>query len=197
MKLNRRTLAAVAATGVTSGALAFGGVALASTGSAHSPAAATTSPAAATTAVAAAAATATAPAATPTSPGGCDGGPGGTGFGYGMGAGPQVMKAAAAYLGLSQSQLLSRLQAGKSLAEVATAQGKSVSGLKNAILTAATSQINASTRLSAAQKAQEISELKSRLDTIVNQTHPGGLGMPGMGSPGRGAGWTGGGMPGA
>lgn len=176
MKLNRRTLAAVAATGVASGALAFGGVALASTNSAQSP----------TTAATAVAAT---PAATPTPASGwCDRGPGGMGFGYGMVAGQQVMKATAAYLGLSQSQLLSQLQSGKSLAEVATAQGKSVSGLKNAILTAATSQINASTRLSAAQKAERISELKSHLDTIVNATHPDGLDMHGMGGPGRG-GW--------
>ena len=182
MKLNRRTLAAVAATGVASGALAFGGVALASTNSAQSPTAAT-----ATAAVAAT------PAATPTSAAGwCDGG---MGFGYGMVAGQQVMKTTAAYLGLSQSQLLSQLQAGKSLAAVAAAQGKSVSGLKNAILTAATSQVNASTRLSAAQKANLISELKSHLDTIVNATYPSGFGMHGtggmggMGGPGRGAGW--------
>jgi len=188
MKLNRRqALAAVAATGVASGALAFGGVALASTSSARSPAAA-------------AAAVAATPAVTATpqpASGRCDGGPGGAGFGYGMLAGQQVMKATAAYLGLSQAQLLSQLRSGKSLAEVATAQGKSVSGLKNAILAAATSQINASTTLSATRKANLISELKSHLDAIVNGAYPGGPGGPGMrgmGFPGRGAGWMPGGM---
>ena len=194
MKLNRRqALAAVAAAGVTSGALAFGGVALASTSSARSPAAAT-------------AAVAATPAVTATpqpASGRCDGGPGGPGFGYGLPAGQQVMKATAAYLGLSQAQLLSQLRSGKSLAEVATAQGKSVSGLKNAILAAATSQISASTTLSATRKANLISELKSHLDAIVNMTYPGGPGalggpgMRGMGFPGRGASWMPGGMRGA
>ena len=192
MKLNRRALAAVAATGVASGALAFGGVALASGNSTQS--------AAATTAAAAAA-----PAATATpqpGSGWCHGGPGGMGLGYGMHAGQQVMKAAAAYLGLSQDQLLSQLQSGKSLADVAAAQSKPVSGLKNAILAAGTAQINASTRLSAAQKADLVSELKSHLDAIVNGTFPdgtgpGGTGMHGwMGGPGRGGGWMMGGAQG-
>jgi hypothetical protein len=186
MKLNKRTLAAVAATGVASGALAFGGVALATTSSTATPATAT---------AALAATPAATPAVTPTSAAGwCGGGPGGTGLsGYGLLAGQQVMKATAAYLGLSQDQLLSQLQSGKSLAAVATAQHKPVSGLKTAILAAATSQVNASTRLSAAQKADMISELKSHLDAIVNATHPAGFGPHGMGGPGRGAGW----MPGA
>jgi hypothetical protein len=181
MKLNRRALAAVAATGVASGALAFGGVALATTGSGQSPAPAT------------ATATAATPAPQPTS-GWCDGGPGGAGLGYGMRAGQQVMKAAATYLGLSQDQLLSQLRSGKSLVAVTAAQGKSVSGLKNAILAAGTSQINASTTLSAAQKANLISELKNHLDAIVNATHPAGPGMHGMGRPEGGAGWMTGGM---
>lgn len=178
MKLNRRALAAVAATGVASGALAFGGVALASNSSAQSPA----------TTTAAAAAT---PAATATQPasGGCEGGPGGMGFGYGLQAGQRVMRAAAAYLGISQDTLLSQLRSGKSLADVAAAQGKSVSGLKNAILAAGTTQINASTTLSAAQKTKLISELKSHLDAIVNATRPAGLGGPGPGGPGMG--WPG------
>ncbi len=188
MKLDRRRpLAAVAATGVASGALAFGGVALASAGSAQSPAAATAAVAAAPTAT-----------ATPRPAAGrCDGGPGAAGFRYGMLAGQQVMKAAAAYLGLSQAQLLSQLGSGKSLADVAVAQRKSVSGLQNAILAAGTSQINASTTLSAAQKAALISELKSHLDAIVNATHPAGLGMGargGTGWPVRGPGWMPAGM---
>jgi hypothetical protein len=192
MKLNRRrALATVAATGVASGALAFGGVTLAEASSAQ--------PAAATAAVAAApAATAT---ATPTPTGSeCLGGPpsrpgpGGR-PGPGLRPGPpgapqQVMKAAAAYLGLSQDQLRAQLTAGKSLAEVAAARGKAVSGLKNAILAAGTSQVNASTVLTAAQKAALVSWLKDNLDTIVNATLPAGLGWPGLGWPGPGPGWT-------
>ncbi len=161
MNLNRkRVLAGVAATGIVAGALAGGGVALASTGSNQTSAATT--------------------AAQPAS-GWCDGGLGHIG---GMWSGQQpVMKAAADYLGLSQAQLQSQLQSGKSLADVARAQGKPVSGLTDAILSAMTSWINASTRLSAARKAAVISEVKSHLDAMVNRTHPDGTGMHRMGSP--------------
>lgn len=161
MNLNRkRVLAGLAVTGVLAGGLAYGGVALASTGGGGSPA---------TT-------TATQPAS-----GWCDGGPGHMG---GMWSGQQpVMKAAADYLGLSQAQLHSQLQSGKSLADVAAAQGKSVSGLKNAMLAAMTSRINASTRLSASQKAAMISEFKSHLDDMMTMTHPSGMGPHRMDSP--------------
>jgi hypothetical protein len=198
MKRNRRrVLTGLAATGVLSGALAGGGVALASTGSAHSTAAtATPSPTATTK---------TAPAS-----GKCDGGPGGMGGPRGMGgpggiggiwAGQSAMKAAASYLGISQDKLLSQLRSGKSLAAVAKAEGKSVSGLESAMLAAATSEINASSGLSAAQKKEMISELKSHLNAIVTGTRPSGpgpgVGMGGgMGVPAADAGSMMGGMQG-
>jgi hypothetical protein len=65
---------------------------------------------------------------------------------------------AAGYLGLSAEQLMQELQAGKSLADVAAAQGKSVGGLKAALIQAMTSDI---------QKA---------VDDLVSQK---GLGGPG------------------
>jgi hypothetical protein len=169
MNLNtKHVLAGLATTGVLAGAVAGGGVAFASAGSARTPAAT-------------AAATAAQPA-----PGWCYGGPGGM---HGVWSGQQpVVTAAADYLGVSQSQLLSQLQSGKSLADVAKTQGKSVSGLKDAILAAMTSRINASARLSAAQKAAMISEVKSHLDAIVNGTYPSGTGMHWMHSPMRDAG---------
>jgi hypothetical protein len=185
MKLSKRgALAAVAVTGVTSGALAFGGVTLASASAGQSPAAATV----------AAAAPAATPTATPGS-GGCAGGPLGTRLGYGGLPGPQVAQAVASYLGLSQDQLVSQLRAGKTLAAVAAAQGKPAAGLKDAILTAGTSEIDASTWLTAAQKATLVSDLKSHLDDIVNGTFPAAPPWPGgpwAGGPGRG-GWPGGG----
>jgi hypothetical protein len=92
-----------------------------------------------------------------------------------------VMKAAASYLGLSQAQLRSELQSGKSLADVARAQGKPVSGLKSAMLAAITSWINASSILSASQKAAAISEVKSHLDAMVNMTCRSGMGVHHMG----------------
>jgi hypothetical protein len=173
MNVNRKhVLAGLAATGVLAGAVAGGGVALASS---RTPAATTPT----------AAATAAQPAA-----GWCDGPGGMHGMGYGQQAG---LTAAADYLGLSQAQLVSQLQAGKSLADVATARNKSVAGLKDAILAAMTSRINASTGLSAAQKAERISEVKSHLDAMVNGTYPVGAGGYQMHSPrwnsGQPAGW--------
>jgi hypothetical protein len=49
-----------------------------------------------------------------------------------------LYSAAARYLGLSPQALRSQLEAGKSLAEIAAAQGKSVDGLKNFLLGALT-----------------------------------------------------------
>jgi hypothetical protein len=164
MNVNRkRVLAGLAATGILAGAAAGGGVALASAGPARTPAATT--------------------AAQPAS-GWCD-----PADMRGIWSGQQpVLTAAAGYLGVSQSQLLSQLQAGKSLAGVAKAQGKPVTGLKNAILAAMTSRINASTGLSAAQKTAMTSDVKSHLDAIVTRTHPSGAGTGWMHSPAQDAG---------
>ena len=151
MNLTRKhALAGLAATGIMAGALAGGGVAVASTGPAH----ATATP------------TATAPAH-----GQC-----GYGHMHGKWHGNQaVEKAVAGYLGLSPAQVRSQLESGKSLADMAKAQGKPVPALKDTILGAATSQINASPYLSAAGKAAAISEVKSHLGAIVNATYPCGM----------------------
>ncbi|HUB42969.1 MAG TPA: hypothetical protein VMA72_29295 [Streptosporangiaceae bacterium] len=87
-----------------------------------------------------------------------------------------VPKPVADYLGLSQAQVSSELHSGKSLADVAKAQGKPVSGLKNTILATVTSQVNASSKLSAAQKTKVIDEVKSHLGAIVNTTCKHGMG---------------------
>lgn len=176
--MNRKTkrlATGLAATGILTGALAGGGVALASSG----PAA----PQATLTAATAAAAQ--------YGPGWCD-------YGLGLRLGPMagqhngqqpVLTAAAKYLGLTQTQLREQLQTGKSLADVAAAQHKSVDGLKNAILAAVTAQVNASTRLTAAQKTALIAQVKSHLDAIVTAVHPLGDGPYG---PGAGLGYRGG-----
>lgn len=51
------------------------------------------------------------------------------------------LDAAAKFLGLSNDELFSQLQAGKTLAEVAEAQGKSVQGLIDALVVEATTKI--------------------------------------------------------
>ena len=51
------------------------------------------------------------------------------------------LAAAASYLGLTVDQLRTQLESGKSLAQVAQAQGKSVSGLKAALIADAKSHL--------------------------------------------------------
>ena len=143
----KRALAGLASTGIVAGVLAGGGVAVASTGPAPSP------------------------TPTATAPDRCDHGHMNDSHHHGKwsGHGP-VVKAIADYIGLSEDQLRSQLESGKSLADVARAQGKSVPGLENTILAAVTSRVNAITGLSAAQKAEVISRVKSHLGEIVNAT---------------------------
>jgi|SRR5450755_1254408 hypothetical protein len=161
MKLNRKhVVTGLVATGLAAGALAGGGVALASASAAPAPA-----------------------TSTPANPSY------GTASGYfggmdGMGAmwsGQQpAMNAAADYLGLSLAQLRTQLQSGNSLADIATAQGKSVPGLKNALLAAMTSRINTNTALTAQQRAAMISQARTHIDTMINMAMPQSPGM-GMG----------------
>ena len=163
MKLNRKRLATgLMATGLAAGARAGGGVALASTGAAPAPA-----------------------TSTPPSPSyGPDSGHfGGMGSMGGMWSGQQpVMNAAADYLGLTLAQLRTQLQSGNSLADIATAQGKTVPGLRNVLLAAMTSRLSAHTALTAQQRAAMISQAEDHLDTMIDMDMPPSTGT-GMGSP--------------
>jgi hypothetical protein len=62
-------------------------------------------------------------------------GPGGPGFGFG-GPGLEFGSAAADYLGLELEELRERVADGRSLAEIARAEGKSVDGLEEALVAA-------------------------------------------------------------
>jgi hypothetical protein len=100
-------------------------------------------------------------------------------------------RASQAYLGMSASQLDSRLQSGKTLAEIASSQGKSVAGLKRAIETAVTDSVNADSALSSSQKSSIIANLKSIVDSVVTGTWDGPVDpRPGWSDgPITGAGW--------
>jgi len=129
MKLNRRSVTL----GLVVGALAVGALA----GGAGS-------------ALAAAGVT-NAKAASPTPPGPGIG-VGHLGGMYGMASAQNApIAAAATYLGLSQVDLRTQLQSGKTLAQIAQAQGKSVSGLEDAMVAAITKNIDANSVLSADQ----------------------------------------------
>lgn len=89
--------------------------------------------------------------------------------------GGEVMDAAATYLGLTQDQLRTQLASGKSLADVAKAQGKTVAGLEQAMTTAFQSKLDQAVkdgRITSAQRDQALSEFKSSLDDFVNGKLP-------------------------
>ncbi|MBO3752229.1 hypothetical protein J5X84_39750 [Streptosporangiaceae bacterium NEAU-GS5] len=97
------------------------------------------------------------------------------------------ISAAASYLGLSQTDLQARLRAGESLADVAKAQGKTVSGLEDAMLAAIRRNLDADgTTLTRGQKDAIYDHMKSRIDIMVNAAHMSGRGISPMGRQMRG-----------
>lgn len=88
-----------------------------------------------------------------------------------------TLDAAAKYLGLTEDQLRTRLQDGQSMAQVATAQGKTVSGLEDAIVSAMTQRLQANTALTSAQRATLLERLRERVQAFVSTVHEPGTGM--------------------
>jgi predicted XRE-type DNA-binding protein len=113
--------------------------------------------------------------------GGLRGGPGFPGGTIRVPLGDQL-GAAAKYLGLTESALRDKLSSGQSLADVAKAQSKDVSGLEQAIVAAEKADLDkavADTTITQAQADEVLSRLKSRVDDLVN-------GKGGAGAPFRG-----------
>jgi len=84
---------------------------------------------------------------------------------------------AAKYLGLSQSQLESKLESGKTLAQVAKDQGKSVDGLVSALkndLQQKLDQAVSAGRLTKAQEQKILAATDQRLNDLVNGKFPAG-----------------------
>jgi hypothetical protein len=118
-------------------------------------------------------------------------GPGHHGFGI---HGPGLLDAAASFLGLSEAELREQLADGKSLAEVAEAEGKSVDGLKSALLAEAKETLDeavADDRLTDAQRDEALERLEERLDDLVERS---GFGPRGGPRPARFGGGPDGGM---
>jgi lambda repressor-like predicted transcriptional regulator len=90
----------------------------------------------------------------------------------GLSAGPNarsgLWKASAGYLELSPSELRARLRAGKSLAQIATAQGKSVDGLRAALVVAFRAKVDraASTGRISSTRAER---LRARAPALVER----------------------------
>jgi hypothetical protein len=108
-------------------------------------------------------------------PGGPHGGPGGPGFG-GPGPGPRGgpgrhLDAAAKALGLTTADLRKQLEAGKSLADVAKAQGKSADDVKKALLDDEKAELDQAVtdgKLTAAQRDKILKNLDARIDRMVD-----------------------------
>jgi hypothetical protein len=97
----------------------------------------------------------------------------------------------ARYLGITPLQLLKQLRAGKSLAQIATAQGKSASSLKAALVARAQQMINrlvAAKAITAARGKRLLARLSAKIDMLINRTNLRFFGFaaplrPGMGQP--------------
>ena len=85
------------------------------------------------------------------------------------------LDAAATYLGLTDAQLRTQLESGKSLADVAKARGKTVDGLVQAIVDSAKKKLDAAVadgRLTQSRADSLLSELKSHAADFVSGTAP-------------------------
>ena len=114
---------------------------------------------------------------------------------FGMGPGPGMFEhhemlggldAAASYLGLSEDELHTQLESGKSLADVAKAQDKSVDGLVQALVADAKKHLDdevSEGHITKAQETEMLSRLEQGIRAMVNGTPP--VGMPRL-APGFG-----------
>ena len=109
------------------------------------------------------------------------GGPGHGPFGIGL-------DAAADYLGLTEAQLERRLTNGRTLAEVARAEGKTVDGLEQALVDAARTRLDravADRDLTATERDRILSDVEEHVEDLVTGSAPGPFGRHrGPGGPG-------------
>jgi len=85
------------------------------------------------------------------------------------------LDAAASYLGLTESQLRKQLAGGKTLAQVAQAQGKPVDGLVDALVAAAKKHLDtavAAGRLTQSDADDMLNGLRARIRSMVSSTRP-------------------------
>jgi hypothetical protein len=107
------------------------------------------------------------------------------GFGHHGGHGFGHLAAAATYLGLSETELQTQLAGGKTLADVAKAQGKTVDGLVAALVADEKKELDAAVaagRLTQAQADEMLANAEQRFTDLVNGTPPAG-GPRGFGGP--------------
>jgi hypothetical protein len=87
---------------------------------------------------------------------------------------------AASYIGVTQAELRSQLQAGQTLAQVARSHGKSVDGLVQALITDAAKKLDAAVsagRLTKAKEQSILADIKEHVTDLVNGRMPDKLGI--------------------
>ncbi len=80
--------------------------------------------------------------------------------------------AAAKYLGLTEAQLIKQVRSGKSLADIAKAQNKSVSGLTDTLKAEIKARLDkavSAKQITSAQEQKILGRIAQRLNTIVNR----------------------------
>jgi hypothetical protein len=125
-------------------------------------------------------------------PGGDHRGPGGPGFGGPGGLIGQGLDVVATTLGITTDEVRTALEGGQSLADLAVSKGKTAQDVIDAIVTEATTKVNAAVtagKLTQDQADKLLANLKTGVTDFVNATPPAGgrgFGIPGLGGPGRG-----------
>lgn len=118
------------------------------------------------------------------------------GMGYGVMAGGVVMDAAADYIGISETALATARHDGKSLAQIAVANGKTAAGLQTALVAAFKVNLDKAVsagRITDAQATQALANFQSQVQTMINRTATGPVNGRGAGvGPGMGLGLCGG-----
>jgi len=110
----------------------------------------------------------------------------GRGFGGGVGVGGAFgggdLSAAVTYLGLTTTQIQTDLQGGQTLAQIATAQGKTADGLVQALVTADEAKLDtavAAGTLTSAQEQTIETNLQQQITNRIKSTGPAGGGFAG------------------
>lgn len=96
---------------------------------------------------------------------------GGHGYGMSFGDKDSPMTAVASYLGLTPDQLRDRMRDGQSLGDIAKAQGKSLAGVKEAMVTAMKRILAANPALTDQQRATILKRMQDHLDDMLTSTH--------------------------
>lgn len=111
---------------------------------------------------------------------------------YGMYGKYSPMTAVADYLGLSRTELINQMHSGTTLAEIAKSQGKTIAGLKAAMLSAMKRNLAADTSITSAQRTAILALMQNHLDAMVTGTHMSGMDTDDMDMDDMGSGMMGG-----